>query len=140
MSKKKIKNIMKTNVFWFYFLASILGVISIVLPTFFLTDLKHYDSPLFPLIRTGIEGISIWSFGILLLSGFGVKLLSNLSGWKIGLTTMAIFPIMAISEIFVDSSSHSMFPIEFIFYAAYTVPAIIGAYIAQGIQKVFGEN
>jgi hypothetical protein len=33
-----------------------------------------------------------------------------------------------------------MLPIEFIFYAAYTVPAIIGAYIAQGIQKVLGKN
>jgi hypothetical protein len=127
---------MKTNVIWTYLLASILGVISIVLPTFFLPDLKQYDSPLFPLIRTGIEGISIWSFGLLLLSGFGVKLLSRLSGWKIGLTTMALFPIMAIFEMIVDSSSHNMFPIEFIFYALYSVPAIIGAYIAQGIQKV----
>lgn len=131
---------MKTNVFWFYLLASILGVISIVLPTFFLPDLKQYDSPLFPLIRTAIEGISIWSFGLLLLSGFGVKLLSKLSGWKIGLTTMALFPMMVIFEMFVDSSSHNMFPIEFILYAAYSVPAIIGAYIAQGIKKVLGKN
>jgi hypothetical protein len=131
---------MKKNVFWFYFLASILGVISIVIPTFFLPDLKHYDSPLFPLIRTGIEGISIWSFSLLLLSGLGVKLLSNLSGWKIGLTTMALFPIMAIFEIIVDSSSHIMFPFEFIGYALYSIPAIIGTYIAQGIQKVLAEN
>jgi hypothetical protein len=136
----KNKNIMKTNVFWFYLLASILGVISIVLPTFFIPDLKQYDSPLFPLIRTGIEGISFWSFGLLLLSGFGVKLLSNLSGWKIGLTTMALFPILAIFEMFVDSSSHNMFPFEFIFYAVYAVPSIIGAYIAQGIKKAFTEK
>jgi len=118
-------------------LAAILGVISIVIPTFFLPDLKQYESPLFPRIRTGIEGISIWSAGLLFLSGFGVKLLSKLSGWKIGLTTMALFPILAITEMFVDSSSHNMFLIEFIFYAAYTVPAIIGAYSAQGIQKAF---
>jgi hypothetical protein len=136
----KNKNIMKTNVFWFYLLASILGVISIVLPTFFIPDLKQYDSPLFPLIRTGIEGISFWSFGLLLLSGFGVKLLNNLSGWKIGLTTMALFPILAIFEMFVDSSSHNMFPFEFIFYAVYAVPALIGAYIAQGIKKAFTEK
>lgn len=126
---------MKTNVFWFYLIASVLGVISIVLPTFFIPDLKQYDSPLFPLIRTGIEGISFWSFGLLLLSGFGVKLLSNLSGWKIGLTTMALFPILAIFEMFVDSTSHNMFPFEFIFYAVYSVPAIIGAYFAQGIKR-----
>ena len=122
---------MKTNVFWFYLLASILGVISIVLPTFFLTDLKEYDAPLFPIIRTGLEGISLWSFGLLLLSGFGVQLLSQLPNWKIGLTTMALFPIMVLCEIMVDTSSHSMFPIEFILYALYSIPAMIGAYFAQ---------
>jgi hypothetical protein len=92
------------------------------------------------MIRTGIEGISIWSFGLLLLSGFGVKLLSKLSGWKIGLTTMALFPIMALFEMIVDSSSHNMFPFEFILYAAYSVPAMIGAYLAQGINKILGRN
>jgi hypothetical protein len=131
---------MKTNVFWIYLLAAILGVISIVLPTFFLADLRQYDSPLFPLIRTGIEGVSSWSFGLLFLSGFGVKLLSREPAWKIGLSTMALFPILAIIEMFVDSSSHSMLPFEFIFYTVYTVPAIIGAYLAQGIQKIFVKN
>ena len=131
---------MKINVIWIYLLASILGVISIVLPTFFLPDLKQYDSPLFPLIRTGIEGISIWSFGLLLFSGFGLKLLSKLSGWKIGLATMALFPILAIFEMIVDTSSHNLFPIEFIIYALYSVPAIIGAYFAQGTNKILGRN
>ena len=131
---------MKINVIGIYLLASILGVISIVLPTLFLSDLKQYDSPLFPQIRTGIEGISIWSFGLLLLSGFSVKLLSNISSWKIGLTTMALFPIMAIFEMFADSSSHNMFPFEFILYAVYSVPALIGAYLAQGINKIFSGN
>ncbi len=130
---------MKTNNFWIYLLASILGVISIVLPTFFLPDLKQYDSPLFPLIRTGIEGISIWSFILLLLSGFGVKLLSKLSGWKIGLATMALFPILAIFELIFDSTSHSMLPFEFIGYALYAVPGIIGTYLALGTNKILGR-
>ena len=130
---------MKINFFWIYLLASILGVISIVLPVFFQPDLKQYDSPLFPLIRTGIEGISVWSFVLLLISGFGVKLLSKLAGWKIGLATMALFPILAIIEMIVDSSSHNMLPFEFIFYALYTVPAIIGAYLAQGTKNILGR-
>ncbi|NQW29631.1 MAG: hypothetical protein HQ472_03870 [Ignavibacteria bacterium] len=50
---------------------------------------------------------------------------------------MPIFPIMAVIEMFVDSSSHSLFPFEFILYAVYTIPVIIGAYIPQGIQKYF---
>ena len=138
--KENNNNTMKQNGFWMYLLASMVGVISIVLPTCILPDLKQYDSPLFPLIRTGIEGISFWSFGLLLLSGFGLKLLSTLSFWKIGLTMMTLFPIIAISEMIIDSSSHNLFPFECILYVLYSVPAIIGAYIAQGIQKVLGKN
>ncbi len=131
---------MKSKKIIFYLLASILGLISIVIPTLFMPELKQYEAPLFPLIRTGIEGISTWSFGLLFLSGFGMKYFSNLSGWKIGLTIMALFPIMAIFEILVDSSSHNMLPIEFIFYIVYSIPAILGAYLAEGIKLVLGTK
>lgn len=116
---------------------SILGMLSIILPVFILEDLKPYESPLFPLIRTGIEGISIYSLSFLFLSGFIVKLFSNIPYWKIGLMSMVLFPLAAICEMIFDSSSHSMFPIEFIFYAIYTIPSIIGAYISQLIKGFF---
>jgi|TARA_B110000240_G_C13207835_1_gene329071 hypothetical protein len=114
---------------------AILGMSSIVLPVFFLDDLKHYDSPLFPLIRTGIEGISMYSLGFLIFSGFIVKLFSDVPSWKIGLMSMILFPLAAICEMIADSSSHNMFPIEFIFYGFYTIPAIIGAYTSQLIKS-----
>ena len=110
---------------------AILGMSSIVLPVFFLDDLKHYDAPLFPLIRTGIEGISMYSFGFLIFSGFIVKLFSDVPSWKIGLMSMILFPLAAICEMIADSSSHNMFPFEFIFYGFFTIPAIIGAYTSQ---------
>jgi len=115
---------------------SILGMLSIILPVFILGDLKHYDSPLFPIIRTGIEGISIYSLSFLFLSGFIVKLFSNVPSWEIGLMSMVLFPLAAICEMIADSSSHNLFPIEFIFYGIYTIPAIIGAYLSQGIQLI----
>ena len=115
---------------------AILGMSSIVLPVFFLDDLKHYDSPLFPLIRTGIEGISIYSLGFLIFSGFIVKLFSDVASSKIGLMSMILFPLAAICEMIADSSSHNMFPIEFIFYGFYTIPAIIGAYTCQLIKSL----
>jgi hypothetical protein len=114
---------------------AILGMSSIVLPVFFLDDLKHYDSPLFPLIRTGIEGISMYSLGFLIFSGFIVKLFSDVPSWKIGLMSMILFPLAAICEMIADSSSHNMFPFEFIFYGFYTIPAIIGAYTSQLIKS-----
>ncbi len=126
---------MKTNRIISFTSIAILGMISIVLPVFFLKDLIHYDSPLFPLIRTGIEGISMYSIGFLIISGFIIKLFSDESSWKIGLMSMALFPLAAICEMIVDLSSHNMFPIEFIFYGFYTIPAIIGAYLSQFIRR-----
>jgi hypothetical protein len=114
---------------------SILGMLSIILPVFILADLKPYESPLFPLIRTGIEGISIYSLSFLFLSGFIVKLFSNIPFWKIGLMSMVLFPLATICEMIADSSSHNMFPFEFIFYGIYTIPAIIGAAASQVIKR-----
>jgi hypothetical protein len=113
---------------------SILGILSIILPVFILPDLKAYESPLFPLLRPGIEGISIYSLSFLLLSGFIVKLFSSISFWKIGLMSMVLFPLAAICEVIFDSSSHNLFPFEFVFYAIYTIPAIIGAGASQVIK------
>lgn len=119
---------------------SILGIASMIVPVSILGDsLKHYDSPLFPILRTGLEGFSAYSLLFLLLSGFIVKLFSDVSFWKIGLMSMALFPLAAICEMIVDSSSHSLFPIEFILYGFYTIPAIIGAYISQ-IIKIFANK
>ncbi len=115
---------------------ALLGLISIVIPVFFLEDLRVYDSPLFPQIRTGMEGISRYSFLLLFLSGFVVKAFSNLPSWKIGMMSMALFPIAAILEIIADASSHNMLPLEILFYLIYTLPAIAGAYLAQFLKKL----
>jgi len=128
---------MKLNNALAYIAISILGILSIIVPVFILGDLKPYESPLFPLIRTGIEGISRYSFLFLLLSGFIVKLFSGIPSWKIGLMSMVLFPLAAFCKMIVDSSSHNMFPFEFIFYGIYTIPAIIGAYISQVIRGFF---
>jgi len=126
---------MKTKRIISFVTIAILGMSSIVLPVFFLDDLKHYDSPLFPLIRTGIEGISMYSLGFLIFSGFIVKLFSDVPSGKIGLMSMILFPLAAICEMIADSSSHNMFPFEFIFYGFSTIPAIIGAYTSQLIKS-----
>ena len=114
---------------------SILGMLSIILPVFILGDLKPYESPLFPLIRAGIEGMSSYSLWFLFISGFIVKLFSNIPFWKIGLMSMVLFPLAAICEMIVDPSSHNLFPFEFIGYAITTIPAIIGAGLSQVIKR-----
>jgi hypothetical protein len=105
---------MKTNVFWFYLLASISGIISMVLQHFFIPDLKQYDSPLFPLIRTGIEGISFWVLAYY-FKRFWCQIIKQFIRLENRFNNNGAFPILAIFEMFVDSSSHNMFPFEFIF-------------------------
>ena len=114
---------------------SALGIVSVILPVLFLPDLKHYESPLFPLLRTGFEEMSLWSFVFLFLAGLIGRLFVNLPGWKIGLLTIVFFPLAAIFEMIVDPTSHNLFPIEFFFYALYSIPAMLGAYIIQGIES-----
>lgn len=122
----KVKNILPLVA------VSILGISSMIIPVYILGDsLKQYDSPLFPIVRTGLEGFSAYSLLFLVLSGLIVKLFSDVSAWKIGLMSMALLPLTAICEMIVDSSSHILLPIEFILYGFYTIPAIIGAYISQ---------
>jgi hypothetical protein len=97
---------MKQNIWLKYLLISVLGVLSIIIPVFLQSDFKQFQSPHFPIIRTGIEGISIWSFALLFLTGFAMKFFTKLFGWKIGLTMKALFPIMAVLEMVVESSSN----------------------------------
>jgi hypothetical protein len=126
---------MKLNNVSAYITISILGLLSIVLPVFILTDLRQYESPLFPLIRTGIEGFSIYSLSFLFLSGFIVKLFSKAWFMNIGLMSMVLFPLAAICEMIADPYSHNMFPFEFIGYGIYTFPSIIGAYVSLVIKN-----
>jgi len=137
IQKYLIPRSMKNKIYLTYLLISLFGVLSIVLPVYLQPDINQYDSPVFPMIRTGIEGFSGWSFGLLFLSGFGAKLLTNLSEWKIGLLTMVLFPVLAICEMIVDPSSHNLLPFEFIIYCFFTIPAMIGAYLAVIGQKLY---
>jgi hypothetical protein len=126
---------MKLNNLSAFIAISILGMLSLILPVFILGDLKPYESPLFPLIRTGIEGMSIYSLSFLFLSGFIVKLFSKASFWKIGLMSMTLFPLATFCEMIFDPTSHNMFPFEFILYVIYTIPAIIGAAASQFMKR-----
>ena len=122
---------MKLNSLQSLLIAYMLGMASILVPVWLLEDLKPYDAPLFPMLRTGLEGISSYSFALLFMSGFVVRILSASASWIIGLGCMALFPIAAICELIEDPTSHNMFPMELILYAFYAIPAAIGAYAAQ---------
>jgi hypothetical protein len=45
--------------------------------------------------------------------------------WLLGFTTVSVLPLVAIAEVRVDPTSHTLLPLEVIFYAAYG--ALVGA-------------
>jgi hypothetical protein len=129
-----------------------LGIISVIIPPLWIVDVKAYESPLFPMLRTGIEGMSGWSFLFLFLSGmflgaiypkrepfygtfFGIIYSKYELLW--GFSTMSLFPILAFMEMMKDPYSHNLWPIEFVIYGFTTIPGIIGAYIGAFIRKKF---
>jgi hypothetical protein len=119
---------MKKKQLYAAILISILGLLAIVVPAYFTsTNSITYPDSLFPLIRFAVEKISYWSAIMLFFTGFLMKFFTSLNGWKVGLLTIALLPVITFLEIIADSSSHNLWPIEFVFYAVFSIPAIIGA-------------
>lgn len=130
--------IMKKNQLYATVLIPILGLLAIVVPAYFTsTNSITYPDSLFPLIRLAVEKISYWSAILLFFTGFIMKFFTSLNGWKVGLLTIALLPVITFLEIIADSSSHNLWPIEFVFYAVFSIPAIIGAWLSHFLRKKF---
>lgn len=122
-----------------FLLGAILGFISIVTPPFFIPDIKFYESPVFPIVATGIEGLSLWAILCLFLSGIFLGFIRPKHGWLWGLATMSLFPVFAFIEMQVDPYSHNLWPIEFIIYGFMTIPGICGAYTGMFMKGILGR-
>ena len=114
-----------------------LGIISIIVPPLCIVDVKVYESPLFPMVRTGIEGMSLWTLLFLFSSGIFLGVIYPKREILLGISTMSLFPVLAFLEMGKDPYSHNIWPIEFVIYGFTTIPGIIGAYAGAFIRKKF---
>ena len=113
--------------------AALLGVGSVILPVWTLSP-RLYGAPLFPLIRTGIEGMSYLAFVFLIVSGILLGLLGKGHPFLLGLATMASFPLLAIVEMVASPTSHNLWPIEFATYCFVSLSAVFGAFVGRYLQ------
>ena len=74
-----------------------------------------------------VDGMQIMSIALLFLIGAVAGLSVPRKFWLWGLATMAAFPVIAITEMIQDPTSHNLFPIEFFIYGLLMVPAVLGA-------------
>ncbi|MBU1260286.1 MAG: hypothetical protein KKE31_03500 [Planctomycetes bacterium] len=132
-----------------------LGVVSIIIPPLWIVDVKADESPIFPMVWTGIEGMSGWTLFFLFLSGMFLGVIypkrEPLYGRFLGviypkyellwgISTMSLLPILAFIEMSAVPNSHNVWPIEFVIYGFCTIPGIIGAYIGAFIRKKLIPN
>lgn len=124
---------------FFYGLAAVLGLVSIITPPLITPGIKQYDHPLWPAVVTGIEGINLLTIVLLGLSGMILGLLNPKGAWRWGAATMVPFPLFAIVDILAFLYPHQMWPFEFLMYVILTIPAIlgslVGAFVRHRIEK-----
>ena len=114
--------------------ALLVGLLAVLLPALFL-PMKAYESPVFPLVRTAIEGMTPFTYVGLALGGLVL-------GWvfpyaaAFGLLTMAPFYLSAVIEMLVDPQSHKLWPIEFVIYLALSLLAVFGGLCGRWARRL----
>ena len=114
---------------------SLLGLLAIVVPVWVL-DLRRYTAPLFPLIRSGVEGMSLLTLVFLFCAGFLVGCFGVGHPLLLGIATVALLPILAIAEMSVSSTTHNLWPLEFIIYGAISLCAVAGAFAGRFAKRL----
>lgn len=125
----------KYNAFLLFTMTAFLGLAAIIIPPLVLSE-KYYEAPLFPLVKTGIEKFSIFSMILLILCGMIPGILSPEREWLWGLATVFFLPFLAIAEMIVDPTSHTLWPIEFtLSYGFIALFGAIGAALGRPIKR-----
>jgi hypothetical protein len=110
-----------------FFLAPILGLLSLILPVLAFSPPRE-EAPLFPLLATGVKHMSPATLSLLFLSGV---LLSGVfpgkASWMASFLVLVAMPIVILSEGIADPSSHNLFPFELVLYGILTLITLLGA-------------
>lgn len=116
--------------------AAALGLVSVIAPVFILSR-RECAAPLFPWVRSGIEGFSFLAAILLFSSGVLIGLRTPKRPLIVGMCTMAAFPLLAFAEMVADSKSHNLWPFEFLIYAVISLVAVAGAYVGKYMRSQF---
>jgi hypothetical protein len=113
-----------------------IGLVAVLVPALLL-PMKPYESPMFPIIRIAIEGMTPFTYAGLFIGGLAL-------GWffpygaALGLLTMLPFYASALTEMIVDPQSHKLWPIEFVIYLALSLLAVLGGLGASWGRQLIG--
>jgi hypothetical protein len=117
-----------------FVIACFLGVAGFIAPVPILHP-RHYSAPLFPLLRTAVEGMSFLTILFLFCAGFLVGCFGRGHPLLLGLATVSLLPMFAIAEMIVSPTSHNLWPLEFAIYGFVSLSAIAGAFLGRFTQR-----
>ncbi len=115
--------------------AAILGLVGVALAGELAPPLSGHESPLFPAVDRGVEGMNGASLVLLGLAGFAPAAFRRAHPLLVGISTMALFPVLSIAEMVADPTSHNLWPFEWFFYALETLPGILGAFLGRRFAR-----
>ncbi len=132
-------NSIKTD-YIFIVIASIAGVLSIVLPYLVIYGYEEgelYASPLFPLLRSAWEKLNIVFTPLILVAVGAILGYLRPHRWLvIGASAMLLLPVATIAEILISPTTHNLWPLEFLLYLTLVSgPAVFGSYIGRVVHR-----
>ncbi len=97
----------------------------------------EYSSPLFPLLRSAWEKMQpLPTLSLLFVVGGILGFLRPKNWFLLGLSTALLFPVAAILEILKESSSHNIWPIEFVsYFVVIGGPAVLGSLVGSKVSR-----
>jgi hypothetical protein len=119
---------------WFA-VGALLGLAAMILPVLVSPPTYWHDAPLFPVIRNAQEDVGWAQIVLLFLVGGILGAVSPSKPLRIGLFAVILLPLAAFAEMAVDSTSHNLWPFEFVIYAFYGAVVAAGAALVQKIRR-----
>jgi len=118
-------------------IAALIGCAIMVVPVALDSEVRRYEAEIFPIMRTAVEGMKIYSIPVLGLFGIFLGFAFHKPAWLLGLTTMAAFPVWSLIDAILGGS-HNLLPIEWIIYFLTALVAVVGAVIGRFLRGRVG--
>jgi hypothetical protein len=115
-----------------WFIAPGLGLAAMVAPVVVWPPADPYPAPLFPLLRNAQEYLGLGQLALFFVSGLVLGAVDHRHPWLLGIDAVILLPVAALLEVRVDPGSHTLLPLEVLFYGAYGL--LIGAGVATSRQ------
>ena len=117
-----------------FMMAPVLGLLAMVVPVLLWPPARHYEAPLFPLLRSAVENIGLPQLILLFASGLALGFVSSSRARYLGAAAIAFLPLATLAEMIKDPTSHNLFPLEFATYAFYGFLVACGVFAVHRVR------